>query len=59
MRQHEIIWAVGDLVDERPVRRTATIVLRPITAATIRVAHELVEGGRVIGIVVGNDKPEP
>jgi hypothetical protein len=39
------------------VRTTATTVLRPIDAPTLREAHALVESGRVIGKVVVTDEP--
>ncbi len=57
IRQHEILASVARLVDEGLVRTTATTVLRPIDASTLREAHALVESGRVIGKVVVSDEP--
>jgi zinc-binding alcohol dehydrogenase family protein len=51
-RQHEILAEVARLVDSGKVRTTAMQTLAPIDAATLREAHALVEGGRVIGKVV-------
>lgn len=51
-RQHAILDAVADLVDEGKIRTTLTRTLAPINAATLREAHALVEGGRMIGKVV-------
>lgn len=56
--QHRILDRIADLVDAGRIRGTATTVLRPITAETLREAHRLVEGGRVIGKVVVTDEPE-
>lgn len=56
-RQHELLDTVADLVDSGRVRHTATTVLRPISAETLREAHALVESGRVIGKVVVTDEP--
>ncbi|MDR6574828.1 MULTISPECIES: zinc-binding alcohol dehydrogenase family protein [unclassified Curtobacterium] len=56
-RQHELLDTVADLVDAGRVRHTATTVLRPISAETLREAHALVESGRVIGKVVVTDEP--
>ncbi|WP_348788749.1 zinc-binding alcohol dehydrogenase family protein [Leifsonia sp. NPDC080035] len=57
IRQHEILASVARLVDAGEVRTTATTVLRPIDAATLREAHALVESGHVIGKVVVTDEP--
>ncbi|HWJ74379.1 MAG TPA: zinc-binding alcohol dehydrogenase family protein [Kaistia sp.] len=51
-RQHAILDAVADLVDEGKIRTTLTRTLGPINAATLRQAHALVEGGRTTGKVV-------
>jgi NADPH:quinone reductase len=56
VRQHEILEAVADLVDDGRIRSTATTVLRPVSAETLREAHALVEGGRVVGKVVVTDE---
>ncbi|AOX67544.1 NADPH:quinone reductase [Curtobacterium sp. BH-2-1-1] len=56
-RQHELLDTVADLVDAGRIRHTATTVLRPISAETLREAHALVESGRVIGKVVVTDEP--
>ncbi|MGN8051221.1 zinc-binding alcohol dehydrogenase family protein [Curtobacterium sp. 22159] len=55
--QHRILDEVAGLVDAGRIRGTATTVLRPITADTLREAHALVESGRVIGKVVVTDEP--
>lgn len=56
-RQHEVLEAVADLVEAGTVRTTATTVLRPVSVETLREAHRLVEGGRVVGKVVVTDEP--
>ncbi|RWZ46183.1 zinc-binding alcohol dehydrogenase family protein [Labedella phragmitis] len=57
-RQHDILEEVARLVDEGRVRTTATSILAPINATTLREAHRLVEGGRVIGkVVVAHQTP--
>lgn len=50
--QHDLLDRVADLVDAGRVRSTATTVLSPIDAATLRRAHGLVEDGHVVGKVV-------
>jgi hypothetical protein len=57
IRQHEILTSVARLVDAGEVRTTATTILRPIDAPTLRDAHALVESGRVIGKVVVTSEP--
>lgn len=57
VRQHEVLDEVADLVDTRRVRTTATTVLRPITAETMREAHRLVEAGVTGKIVVTDEEP--
>jgi len=52
IRQHEILNAVADLVDEGSVRTTMTRRLSPISAATLREAHAAVESGSMIGKIV-------
>ncbi len=52
IRQHEILSAVAVLVDHGKIRTTLTKRLSPISAATLREAHELVESGSTIGKVV-------
>ncbi|MGP9693752.1 zinc-binding alcohol dehydrogenase family protein [Brachybacterium sp. AOP25-B2-12] len=52
VRQHEILDAVAELVDAGTLRSTLTRTLTPITAATLREAHALVETGRTVGKVV-------
>lgn len=56
IRQHEILDAITELVDTGRLRSTATTVLHPIDAETLRQAHALVESGRVIGKVVLTDE---
>lgn len=50
--QHDLLNRVADLVDEGRLHTTATQTLSPISAATMRQAHELVESGRTLGKVV-------
>jgi NADPH2:quinone reductase len=50
--QHETLDRIATLVDSGEVHATTRTVLRPISAATIREGHRLVESGRVIGKVV-------
>lgn len=55
LAQHRLLNEVADLVDEGRLGTTATRTLSPITAETLREAHELVESGRTIGKVVLHD----
>jgi NADPH:quinone reductase len=52
VEQHELLDRVAGLVDEGTIRSTLTQELGPISAATLREAHGLVEGGRMTGKVV-------
>ena len=52
IRQHEILRDVAGLVDAGKITTTMTRRLSPISAATLRQAHEAVESGRTIGKVV-------
>lgn len=52
IEQHRLLNAVADLVDHGRIRPTTTTHVTPISAISIREAHELVEGGRMIGKVV-------
>ncbi|MFT4230887.1 MAG: zinc-binding alcohol dehydrogenase family protein [Microbacterium sp.] len=52
VEQHRLLNTVADLVDEGRLRATATTTLAPISAATLREAHELVESGRTVGKIV-------
>jgi len=52
IRQHEILNAVADLVDQGRLRSTMTRRLAPIDAANLREAHAAVESGRTIGKIV-------
>src|SRR6201995_3744316 len=49
VEQHELLDRVAQLADEGTVRTTLTRELGPISAATLRAAHELVESGRMTG----------
>jgi hypothetical protein len=51
-RQGEILARLAQLVDGGAVRSTATRVLEPIDAANLRLAHGLLEEGRMIGKLV-------
>ncbi|WP_308491071.1 zinc-binding alcohol dehydrogenase family protein [Microbacterium terrisoli] len=52
IEQHRLLNTVADLVDSGRIRTTATRTLTPISAATLREAHELVEAGRTVGKIV-------
>ena len=51
-RQHEILDEVARLVDSGTLRSTMTERLGPISAATLKQAHAIVESGKSIGKVV-------
>ncbi len=50
--QGKILAHLAELIDEGTVKATGSNVMRPISAATLRKAHELLEGGRTIGKIV-------
>ena len=50
--QHRILDEVAGLVDRGLIRSTRKTTLGPISAASLREAHRLVESGRMIGKVV-------
>jgi NADPH:quinone reductase-like Zn-dependent oxidoreductase len=50
--QHEILEQAAVLVEKGVLRTTLTSNLGPIDAATLKRAHTLLEGGRVIGKLV-------
>jgi zinc-binding alcohol dehydrogenase family protein len=50
--QHKILNEVASLVDAGLLRTTVSKELRPLDAASLREAHALVEGGRVLGKIV-------
>ncbi|WP_144293031.1 zinc-binding alcohol dehydrogenase family protein [Rhodoligotrophos appendicifer] len=50
--QNRILTDLAKAIDQGEVRTTLTTTLGPINAANLRKAHELVEGGRMIGKVV-------
>ena len=50
--QHKLLGKVAAPVDAGVPRTTLTRVIGPINAENLRVAHELVESGRMIGKVV-------
>ena len=50
--QGEILARLAQLIDDGTVKATGNTVLRPISAATLREAHGLLESGRTIGKVV-------
>lgn len=52
VEQHRLLNAVADLVDRGSVRPTTSTSLTPISLATLREAHALVESGRTVGKVV-------
>jgi len=49
IEQHRILSHVAALVDAGTLRSTVTEVLRPIDAASLRLAHRQLEEGRMIG----------
>lgn len=55
--QHDILDEVASLVEAGRVRPTVSRRLGPISAATLREAHELVETGRTLGTVVVHGWP--
>lgn len=50
--QHEILKTISQLLDQGAIRSTLTETLRPISAKTMRAAHQKVESGKMIGKVV-------
>jgi NADPH2:quinone reductase len=50
--QHHLLERVAGLVDGGRLRTTVTAELSPINADTLRRAHEMVEGGHMVGKVV-------
>lgn len=52
IQQHRILEQVASLVDRGLITTTAAVRLSPISASTLRQAHEIVETGRVMGKVV-------
>lgn len=52
IEQHQLLNRVAELVDRGRIRSTTTTTLTPISAATLREAHELVESGRTVGKIV-------
>lgn len=52
IRQHDILTAVADLVDEGKIKTTLAECLGTINAATLRKAHALLESGRARGKIV-------
>ncbi|MFK3676491.1 zinc-binding alcohol dehydrogenase family protein [Microbacterium sp. NPDC090218] len=56
--QHDLLERVAELVDGGILRSTVTTHLTPLDAATLRRAHEIVEGSRTIGKVVVTHWPE-
>lgn len=52
LRQHEILDAVAQLVDEGKVQTTLSKVMEPFNAATLREATAAVESDRTVGKIV-------
>ena len=52
VEQHELLDRVAQLADEGTIRTTLSQRLGPIDAGTLREAHSLVEGGRMVGKAV-------
>jgi NADPH:quinone reductase len=58
IEQHRLLCRVADLVDDGHLRPTTTRTLTPISAATLREAHELVQAGRTVGKIVVHSWPD-
>lgn len=54
-QQHWLLEKVARLVDEGQIRTTLRETLRPLQASTLKQAHAMVEGNRMIGKVVVAD----
>jgi zinc-binding alcohol dehydrogenase family protein len=52
VKQHELLNEVSRLVDAGTLRTTLGEVIRPISAANLRRAHQQIEGGRTVGKIV-------
>ncbi|MFT4213394.1 MAG: zinc-binding alcohol dehydrogenase family protein [Microbacterium sp.] len=52
IEQHRLLNTIADLVDDGRLRPTTTTTSAPISATTLREAHELVESGRTVGKIV-------
>ena len=52
VEQHRLLTEIAALVDAGRIRSTLTKTLGPISAATLREAHGLIESGRTIGKIV-------
>ncbi|HEY2279271.1 MAG TPA: zinc-binding alcohol dehydrogenase family protein [Streptosporangiaceae bacterium] len=52
VEQHQLLDRVAEMVDEGTIRTTLTRELSPVSAATLREAHAMVEAGRMVGKVV-------
>lgn len=52
IEQHRLLTFVAQEIDAGRIRTTVSEVMRPISAATLRQAHALVEGGRARGKIV-------
>jgi NADPH:quinone reductase-like Zn-dependent oxidoreductase len=57
-RQHEILNEAAELLEAGALRTTLTRPLGPITAASLREGHALVEGGTMIGKAVAEGWPD-
>lgn len=55
IEQHRLLNKIADLVDQGRIQTTATEVLTPISATTLRQAHKLLESGHTMGKVVIHD----
>jgi NADPH2:quinone reductase len=50
--QHDLLEQVAELAEAGSIRSTLRAELEPFGAATLRRAHEMVEGGHMVGKVV-------
>ena len=50
--QHAVLERLADLVEEGRVRPVIQERVRPISAETLRAAHERIESGRTLGKIV-------
>lgn len=55
--QHQLLDQAADLVDAGQIRSTLVEVLSPINAAQLRLAHQRVEAGGMLGKIVVSDEP--
>jgi len=52
IEQHHILNKVAELLDQGVLKTTLTQTLKPMNAATLRTAHEILEAGKMVGKLV-------